>query len=102
MTSNGGTKTVEISVTVIPPGAVAFPNPFSLSIHSSVTFWGTSIPDGTVRIYALAGELVITLVETGGANTLSWNGRNEQGNQVVTGIYPYTADGSQGKLAVIK
>ncbi len=102
VTSNGGTKTVEVSVTVIPPGAVAFPNPFSLSTHSSVTFWGTSIPDGTVRVYTLAGELVITLVEVGGANTLSWNGRNEQGNQVVPGIYPYTADGSKGKLAVIK
>ena len=102
VTSNGGTKTVDISVTVIPPGAVAFPNPFSLSGHASVTFWGTSIPYGTVRIHTLAGELVITLVEVGGANSLSWNGRNEQGNQVVPGIYPYTADGSKGKLAVIK
>ena len=102
VTSNGGTKTVEVSVTVIPPGAVAFPNPFSLSIHGSVTFWGTSIPYGTVRIHTLAGELVITLVEVGGANTLSWNGRNEQGNQVVTGIYFYTAKDSRGKLAVIK
>lgn len=102
VTSNGGTKTVDISVAVIPPGAVAFPNPFSLSTHSSVTFWGTSIPYGTVRIHTLAGELVITLVEISGANSLSWNGRNEQGNQVVTGIYPYTADGSKGKLAVIK
>lgn len=102
VTSNGGTKTVDISVTVIPPGVVAFPNPFSLSGHSSVTFWGTAIPDVTVRIYTLAGELVITLVEVGGANSLSWNGRNEKGTKVVIGIYPYTADGSKGKLAVIK
>ena len=102
VTSNGGTKTVEVSVTVIPPGAVPFPNPFSLSTHSNLTFWGTSIPYGEVRIYTLAGELVVTLVETYGANSLSWNARNEQGNQVVTGIYFYTAKDSKGKLAVIK
>jgi len=100
--SNGGIKTVEVSVTVIPPGAVRFPNPFSLSTHSNLTFWGTSIPYAEVRIYTLAGELVVTLVETYGANSLSWNGRNEKGAKVATGIYFYTGEGFRGKLAVIK
>jgi len=103
VTSNGGTKTVEVSVTVIPPGAVPFPNPFSLSTHCNLTFWGTSIPYAEVRIYTLAGELVKTLDEIYGANSLSWNGRNERGVKVAVGIYiVYIAEGTRVKIAVVK
>lgn len=101
LTSNGGTKTVDVSVTVIPSGAVAYPNPVSAS-DPTITFWGTSIPDAQVRIYTLTGELIRTLTETYGASKVFWDGRNEQGNLVARGVYYYTAKDSKGKLAVIK
>jgi len=102
VTSNGGTKTVEVSVIVIPTGAVVYPNPFSLSRHTNLTFWGTSIPGTRVQIFTLGGELVKTLFERYGASNLSWDGRNEKGNKVVRGIYIYIAKDSRGKIAIVK
>ena len=101
--SNGGTKTVEVFVTVIPTGAVACPNPFSLSGHTSLSFWGTSVAHAKVRIFTLTGELVKTLDEIYGAGKISWDARNERGVKVAAGIYiVYIAEGSRVKIAVIK
>ncbi len=100
VTSNGGTKTVEVSVTVIPTGALAYPNPFSLSGDTSLTFWGTSIPNADIRIYTLTGELVRTLTEVHGDSKVLWDGRNEKGNLVARGVYYYTAKNFRGKFVV--
>jgi len=102
VTSNGGTKTVEILVTVIPAGVVAYPNPFSLTSHTSLIFWGTSVRYAEIQIFTTAGELVRTLVETGGAGRLSWDGRNEEGDQAARGIYIYIVEGSRGRVAVLR
>ena len=90
--SNGGTKTVEVSVIVIPTGSVSFPNPFSLSEHTHLAFWGSSIPHGKVRVYNLAGELIRTLTETSGDSKVSWDGRNERGDKIATGTYLFTVE----------
>ena len=87
LASNGGTKTVDVSVTIIPIGAVAYPNPFSLSGHTSLTFWGTSVPNAKIEIYSLTGELVKTLEEKYGASELFWDGTNQRGVRVTPGIY---------------
>jgi len=100
--SNGGTKSVQISVLVIPTGVVAYPNPFSLAGHASLTFWGTYVPQGKIQIFTTAGELVRTLVETAGVSKLSWDGRNEEGARVARGIYIYVAKDSRGKIAVLR
>jgi flagellar hook assembly protein FlgD len=49
-----------------------------------------------LRIYTLAGRLVRELDETNldsplsvGWNTLTWNGRDEDGDRVATGVYLY-------------
>ena len=102
VTSNGGTKTVEISVTVIPFRVVAYPNPFSLSGHSHLTFWGSYVRHGKIQIFTLTGKLVRTLVENYGASTLQWDGRNETGSEVAGGIYIYIIKGSRGKIALLK
>ncbi len=99
LASNGGTKTVDVSVTVIPTGVAAYPNPVSTS-DSTVTFWGTSIPNAQVRIYTLTGELIRTLTEAYGASKVFWDGRNEQGNPVARGVYYYTAKNFRGKFVV--
>jgi len=102
VTSNGGTKTVEIFVTVIPTGAVAYPNPFSLSRHNNLTFWGTYVPYAKIRIFTLGGELVKTLEEIYGASKFSWDGRNEKGDELARGIYIYIVKESRGKITVVK
>ena len=99
LTSNGGTKTVDVSVTVIPTGAVAYPNPVSAS-DSTITFWGTSIPNAEIRIYTLTGELVRTLTEVYGDSNVSWDGRNDKGNLIARGVYYYTAKNFRGKFVV--
>ena len=102
VTSNGGTKTVEISVAVIPGGAVAYPNPFSLSRHAGLTFWGTSVAHAKIQIFTLTGELVKTLEETYGAGRVSWDGRNEKGVKVVRGVYIFVVGSYSGKIAIVK
>ena len=102
VTSNGGTKTIEISVIVIPTGVVAYPNPFSLARHTYLTFWGTGVPYAKIRIFNLVGELVKTLDERYGASEVSWDGRNEKGDKVARDIYVYVVKNSTGKIAVVK
>ena len=102
VTSNGGTKTVDIFVTVIPTGVVAYPNPFSLARHTNLTFWGTDIPYAKIRIFTLAGGLVKTLTEKYGISNLSWDGTNERGNKLARGVYIYVVKDSTGKIAIVK
>jgi len=102
VTSNGGTKTIEVSVIVIPTGAVAYPNPFSLARHTNLTFWGTGVPYAKIRIFTLGGELVKTLRERYGASKLSWDARNENGDKLARGVYIYIAKDSTGKIAIMK
>ena len=63
-----------ITRTVVLEGIVAFPNPFSLSGHPSLTFWGIQVPYSKIRIFTIAGELVITLDEQCGSTAISWEG----------------------------
>ena len=100
LTSNGGTKTVDVSVTAIPVGAVVYPGPFSFSRHTNLTFWGTSIPNAEIRIYTLTGELVRTLTEAYGDSKVSWDGRNDKGSLVARGVYYFTARNFRGKFVM--
>ena len=102
VTSNGGTKTIEVSIIVIPTGVVAYPNPFSLGRHNNLTFWGTGVPYAEIRIFTLTGELVKTLTEKYDTSNLSWDGRNEKGDKVARGIYIYVVKDSTGKIAIVK
>ena len=46
----------------------------------------------TLRIFNVNGQLVRTLVdgvETPGQKRVTWNGRNERGQRVTTGVYFY-------------
>lgn len=84
--------------------AIAFPNPFRVPQHGTVTI---TIPlhlkstKSSIRIYTLEGELVRDL----GANT-TWDGKNEGGRQVATGTYVFVvktdAGVDRGRVAVIR
>jgi hypothetical protein len=67
------------------------PNPFNPAtvIRYDVPSSGGKV---TIRIYDVAGRLVRTLadaVETPGEKRVTWNGRNNQGARVATGVYFY-------------
>jgi hypothetical protein len=67
------------------------PNPFnpSTTIHYDVPDGGGDV---TLQIYDVSGRLVRTLVngyEPSGARAVSWNGRNDHGHPMASGIYFY-------------
>ena len=74
-----------------------YPNPFTISTGTRVDLTVPTRdvasrvePRVTVRIYSFRGQLVRTLVDeplAGGRHTLSWDGRNDRGAVVSSGIY---------------
>lgn len=62
-----------------------YPNPFVIGKHSSVAFDGL-VKNSTLKILSVSGELVREL-ETPGGRISFWNGKDENGNFVPSGIY---------------
>ena len=81
-----------------------FPNPVPRSFGGTVGIRGLA-QDATVKIATVSGALVRELRAQGG--TATWDGRNQSGQKVSTGVYllfSATADGEEtyvGKLAVV-
>jgi len=57
------------------------------------------VPYSTIKIYTLAGELVKTLKVNDASKTVTWDGRNEDGGEVTSGIYLYTTKNQAEKNA---
>ena len=101
-----------------------YPYPNPMNTHTTFAFrveGGTASPrDFQLRIYTLSGRLIRTFDDldvNGGAglrigwNTLRWNGRDQDGDRVATGIYLYRVsmrgeegdfEGDVEKIAVIR
>ena len=81
-----------------------FPHP-ARPDREGVRFGGLTAR-ATIRIYTIEGVLVRTLTETGGDGGLVWDGRNERGEMVGSGIYLYRVEDEdahrEGKFAVIQ
>ncbi len=82
---------------------IAYPNPFRVSSHKRVEFaFPISIQSSglEIKIYTMQGELVRSL------HSKSWDGKNEYGQFVASGIYIFriksdTGSG-KGRIAVIR
>jgi hypothetical protein len=94
VTSNGGTENVDVSVT--PTCVKVYPNPFNPGC-SRLTFWGSGVPHATIKIYTVSGELVKSLHEINGEYKIYWDGKNEEGEPVVAGIYLFVANNPEGR-----
>ncbi|GAH85712.1 unnamed protein product, partial [marine sediment metagenome] len=103
VTSNGGTKTVSVSVT--PTCVKVYPNPFN-PWRSQLTFWGSGVPHAAIKVYTVSGELVKTLHEINGEDKIYWDGKNEEGKLVTRGIYLFVAinpeEKSVGRFVVME
>ncbi|MCD6334439.1 MAG: hypothetical protein J7M27_03825, partial [Candidatus Latescibacteria bacterium] len=83
---------------------IVFPNPCALS-ESPLTFANLT-SEATIQVYTLDGLLVKTLIEQDGDGGAEWDGRNEQGARIGSGIYLYSVESKaqrrMGKFAVIR
>jgi flagellar hook assembly protein FlgD len=64
----------------------------ALAHPTEITFALPEAGQATLRIYALTGQRVRTLVESemaAGRHSVSWNGRDEAGAPVASGVYFY-------------
>ena len=67
-----------------------YPNPFNPS--TTLRFSLPQAGEAELSIYNLLGQRVATLmhgVQEAGPHTLTWNGRDEQGRELASGVYLY-------------
>jgi flagellar hook assembly protein FlgD len=88
-----GPTNIDITPAATPKSynlAQNFPNPFNPSTSIRLDMKERGVV--TLKIYNVAGELVRTLVngvKDAGAYSLAWDGRNDSGSNVASGIYFY-------------
>lgn len=84
-----GTKTITVKASGNAVDASAYPNPFNPETSIALTLKNSG--PTTVRIYALDGRLIRTLMEaeyaTAGTHEVRWNGIDNQGNHVPSAVY---------------
>ena len=82
----------------------SFPNPYV--VRDGALLFGYLPLEATVSIYDVSGQLVRRLAELDGDGGVRWNGKNEAGVSVASGMYYYRIDaGSQskvGSLAIVR
>ncbi len=71
---------------------IAFPNPFVISSDNNRLFFNYLKP-ATVRLYSVAGDLVREL-----PINFSWDGRNEAGEEVSSGVYLFLVEDEEGNF----
>ncbi len=67
-----------------------YPNPFNPETH--ITFYISRAGETELAIYNVSGQKVRTLIsgfQTAGEHTIVWNGKDDNGNAVSSGIYFY-------------
>ncbi|MFH1689267.1 MAG: S8 family serine peptidase [Candidatus Eisenbacteria bacterium] len=84
------------------------PNPFAASADIAFAV-GDATQRVSIKVYDLRGRLVQTLCDDSfesGLHTVSWDGRNEGGNQVASGVYFFRMESSgfrhQRKLVLLR
>lgn len=80
-----------------------YPNPFI--INTELSWYQKTSDKVSVRIYDLKGRLIRTLTnetKTAGIQKLSWDGKDNNGKQVASGIYYSRLQSSNGKSATQK
>jgi flagellar hook assembly protein FlgD len=70
---------------VITPNLNVYPNPFRNEVNIRVQ--GLEKSAKTIDIFDIKGQKVRTFTSPGISNTLTWDGRNCNGDKVGSGIY---------------
>jgi uncharacterized protein YhbP (UPF0306 family) len=87
----------------LPEKIIVYPNPCNVSLGQKAVFFSNIPAKSKIEIYSIAGELISTIDDT-----TTWNLKNNNNEQIATGIYIYVitnTDGEiiqKGKIGVIK
>jgi hypothetical protein len=68
-------------------GISIFPNPFKASTVINVSIGNSSISDFGINIYDIKGRLVKNLVYSKDIKAVAWDGRDNHGHSMASGIY---------------
>jgi len=68
---------------------LVYPNPFKLDKHSSITIDGL-VKNSSIKILSISGKLIKTIISPGGRLAF-WDGKDENGKFVASGIYVLVA-----------
>jgi hypothetical protein len=91
--------------------AKVFPNPWRPGsggdFDAPVVVFTNLTAEATVRLYTLSGSLVRRLDKSDSLNQATWDGRNDAGSRVASGVYYYLITGPsgetiKGRLAVLR
>ncbi len=114
--SSGGegkfSETVDLAIPEAPiasPGlnldkVIFVPNPYRLNGAASLMEFRNLPYRATIRIYNSAGDLIKQIDHRNNTSIQRWDGRNEAGEQISTGIYVYhvesVREGQRGKHSI--
>jgi len=96
--TNGEPPTATVDVLVSATCVLTKPNPYHPD-KGLLTFFGDGIVPGEtkIKIYTLSGELVKTLTGIKDRKEITWDGKNESGEPVISGIYLYVYESPKEK-----
>jgi hypothetical protein len=95
-----------IAVEAVPDLHTVLPFPHPFAPGQGVLTFGNLTPEAEVRIYTLSGVPIRTLAGDDNNGEVYWDGRNEHGARVGSGIYYYWIEqggkSHKGTLAVVR
>ena len=77
-----------------------YPNPFNSNSLEQGMIIANLTPSADIKIYNLAGELIRTLKYSNASGQAVWDGSNDSGNKVSSGIYIIYIKSDQGTKKV--
>ncbi|MCG2725981.1 MAG: T9SS type A sorting domain-containing protein [Elusimicrobia bacterium] len=86
--------------------AHCYPTPFKPSLgHDKITFTNLT-RDSEIKIYTISGELIKTLNKSDANDSIEWNAKTGNGENLASGVYIYmiksASQAKKGKLMIIK
>ena len=78
---------------LLPKLSQNYPNPFNPSTTISYELSQQELASASIRIYNTKGQIVKTFNNLNSNGSVVWNGRNDEGNIVNSGVYFYKLNG---------
>jgi len=84
---------------------MVYPNPFKPREHTNGLMIVNLTARASIKIYTIAGELVREMTDFDGDGRIVWNGKNDNGSDVASGVYIGLIKGAgkkKVKIAIIR